>query len=392
LPGHDPPAGTGFPTLTHTGVAPPSAADPGNPCPDDAPQRRYDVSAINQPIEFNRAAGLTVPNGRIYVLNAEIDAVRNATKAIEPLVIRANAGDCLTVVLTNAMTDQPASFHVDAASLDARGSLGITLGFNAGQVAQPQETVTYRYYLPSELGTVLIRDFGNIYRNAREGLYGALIVEPAGASYTDPHSGEPLLSGVAAVISQPNGETFREFVTIFQDNDPDIGLFVMPYDEEVNRIVGVNYRAEPLSLRLAAFDVLRDADPIRPEDAAAAAALFSAAAFGDPTTNVFQTYAGDPVRFRVVSAYSEQNQVFSVEGHQWQLTPQIPGSDVVSSRYLPPTAVLNVQLDSSGGVQARPGDYLWLNHRLPFLKAGQWGILRVLPVGAESGILPLGGP
>jgi hypothetical protein len=192
------------------------------------------------------------------------------------------------------------------------------------------------------------------------------------------------------VIQPPGAPDFREFVTVFQDNDPDIGLFLMPYDEDVNRVVGVNYRAEPLSLRLGALGVLLDADPIPDDMLEDAAALFDSERFGDPATPVFEAFAGDPVRFRVVSGFSEQNQVFAIEGHEWQLTPQIPGSDVVSARYLPPTGVLNIELQRTGGPKERPGDYLWLNHRLPYMKAGQWGILRLHPAAAaEVDLLPL---
>jgi hypothetical protein len=327
---------------------------------------------------------MTIQTGRMYVLDADVDAVLNQERRPGPLVIRGNAGDCITINFTNRMSDQPASLHLDSPTFDPQGSLGITLGFNPDQTVQPGEGITYRYYADKELGAVLIRDFGNLFRNPREGLYGALIVEPVGSTYWDPHTGLPLESGVEAVIQNPDQPDFREFVTVFQDNDPDIGLFLMPYDEEVNRLVGVNYRAAPLALRLAALNVILDSDPIEPTQMSLATALFDSAAFGEPETNVFQAFSGDPVRFRVLSAYSEQNQVFSVEGHDWRLTPQLAGSDIVSSRYLPPTGVLNIELRSAGGPQHHTGDYQWGNHRLPYEKAGQWGLMRLYEPGAED--------
>ncbi len=389
LPGSAPPVGPGFPQLNFTGEAPPEAASPGDPCPEGAPEKSFDVSAIDHPLVFNQEAGLTLHSGRLYLLDSDVEALREGALRPEPLVIRINAGDCLTVNLSNLMAASPASFHVDSPSFDPQGSLGITLGYNPEQTVQPGERRSYRFYAESELGAVLIRDFGNLFRNAREGLYGALIVEPAGSSYLHPVTGEPLERGVAAVIHNPALADFREFVTVFQDSDPDIGLPVMPYDEEVNQLVGVNYHAEPLSLRLAAFDVLLDSDPIPASLAVAARAIFDSRVYGDPETDVFEAYVGDPVRFRVVSGYSEQSQVFSVEGHQWALTPTLPGSDVLSARYLPPTGVLNVELMSTGGPAGRPGDYLWGNHRLPYEKAGQWGYLRVLAAGQSTALRPL---
>ena len=389
LPGREPATGPGFPQLTFDGETPPQATTAGNPCPANALQKQFEVSAIEYPsLMVNAAAGLSFPIGRMYVLDSEVEAILNHQERPEPLVIRANAGDCITIQLTNQM-DQPASLHLDSPAFDPQGSLGITLGYNPDQAVQPGQSISYRFYAEQELGTVLIRDFGNLFRNGREGLYGALIVEPEGATYLDPYTGEPLLNGVEAMIRTPDSPDFREFVTVFQDNDPDIGLFVMPYDEEVNRLVAVNYRAEPLSLRLAEFNVLRDRDQLDPNQMTLAKAMFDPRSFPALETNAFATFSGDPVRFRVVSGYSEQPQMFFVESHEWQLTPQLTGSDVVSSRYLPPTAVLNVELMSTGGPQQRPGDYQWGNHRLPFEKAGQWGLMSVLDPSSDTLLKPL---
>lgn len=379
----------GFPQLTFTGALPPEAADPGDPCPTDAPTRFFEISAIDSSLVINRAAGMILRNGRMYVLDKDIEAVLSGAQKPDPLVVRANAGDCINIQFTNRLEDSSASLHLDSPTLDPLGSLGINVGFNPKQTADPGESISYRYYVESELGAILIRDFGNLFRNPRKGLYGALIVEPAGSTYLDPVTGEPVESGIAAVIAHPDNPDFREFVTLFHDSDPDIGLFVMPYDEEVNRLVAVNYRLEPLSLRLAEFGIALDGDQIPPELLDHSRTLFNSEVFGDPNTNVFETYAGEPVRFRVLSGFSEQNQVFAVEGHQWEHMPSLPGSDVLSSRHLPSTGVLNIELDRAGGPAERPGDYQWGNHRLPYQKAGQWGILRVLPQDSSDTLIPL---
>ncbi len=390
LPGRTPPAGPGFPKLAHSAVVPPRADAVGDVCPTDALEFGFAVSAIDVPLMFNAAAGLEQPTGRIYVLDDDVKAVTSGARRPEPLVIRANAGDCVTVRFTNR-SSQPASFYVDGAATDPQASLGVTVGYNPDQAVRPGEWIDHRYYADEELGALLIRDFGNPYRNTREGMYGALIIEPAGAEYFDPFSNKPLRAGVQAVVRTNGGDSFREFVTIFQDTDPDIGLFLMPYDQEVDRLAGVNYRTEPLNNRLLQIGVIEDADAIPEDRLDLAQRVFDSDTFGDPDTNTFEAFAGDPVRFRVVSGHSEQSQVFSVEGHDWQLTPSIAGSDVVSSRYLPPTGVLNVELAGAGGPQARPGDYLWSNHRLPYLKAGQWGLLRVHEQGAETRLSKLYG-
>jgi FtsP/CotA-like multicopper oxidase with cupredoxin domain len=390
LPGREPPvAGEDSIQREATGEEPPLATDPGDPCPADAPEVSFDVAAIQTELVFNKLAGVRIESGRMYVLENDRAAVLSGDLAPEPLVIRANEGDCVTVTFTND-TDEPASFHVDAPQVDPMSSLGITIGYNNRQSARPGETITYRFYAQDELGTVIIRDFGNVFRNAREGLYGALVVEPEGSTYHDPYTGDEIDAGVAAVIKSPGTETFREYVTLFEDTDPDIGLFIMPYDQDVNKLVGVNYRSEPLTLRLNAMGVIEDGDEILEKYWDKAAALYNSDEFWDPATGVFEAYAGDKVIFRVASTYSEQNGVFSVEGHQWRLTPTIPGSDVVSSRYLPSSGVLNVAFDSAGGNGARPGDYVWGNHRMPYNHAGQWGLMRVFETGADESLLPIG--
>jgi FtsP/CotA-like multicopper oxidase with cupredoxin domain len=199
----------------------------------------FDVAAINKELVFNDLSGVRLESGRMYVLEQDRSAVMDGLQEPEPLVLRVNDGDCVSVNFTNR-TDEPASFHVDAPQVDPRSSLGITVGSNDRQSARPGESITYRFYAQDELGTVLIRDFGNVFRSAREGLYGALIVEPEGATYHDPYTNEEIDSGVVAVVRVPGQEAFREFVTVFEDADPDIGLFIMPYDQDVNRIVGVN--------------------------------------------------------------------------------------------------------------------------------------------------------
>jgi len=374
LPGNSPSTGTGFPDLEFTGEAPPDAASPGDPCPSDAPERIYQISAIDLPIIFNQDAGMRISSGKLYVLSDQVDVVLSGEQSPEPLTIRANSGDCLILKLTNEMAEQSASINLDALGLDPQGSLGITLGFNPDQTIESGESIEYKYFAERELGSVLMRDFGDIYRNAREGLYGAVIIEPRGSRYLDPVTGSALLSGLEAVIETADGEMFREFVTIFHDADPDAGLFIMPYEQDVDALVGVNYSAEPLTLRLAQFGVLRDEDFINSRDFERAKGLYDSSEFGDPKTNVFESFTGEQIRLRVISAYSEQNQVFSVEGHQWARTPQLSGSDILSSRYLTPTGVLNIELTAS----QYHGDYIWGNHRLPFEKAGQWGLIRVL--------------
>jgi manganese oxidase len=44
----------------------------------------------------------------------------------------------------------------------------------------------------------------------------------------------------------------------------------------------------------------------------------------------------------------------------------------------------------AGGPYRMPGDYLYMNHRMAYMEAGQWGFLRVRPPD-DRGILSLRG-
>src|SRR3954447_9244369 len=82
-------------------AAPPGAAaqKAGPVCPVGAPQRTYVVSAITTRIVYNEASGDHDPNGVLYVPTSEVPAVRAGLKKPEPLYIRANEGDCVTISL-----------------------------------------------------------------------------------------------------------------------------------------------------------------------------------------------------------------------------------------------------------------------------------------------------
>jgi hypothetical protein len=92
------------------------------------------------------------------------------------------------------------------------------------------------------------------------------------------------------------------------------------------------------------------------------------------TTPLLTAAAGDPLRIHVLAPWSEQAQVFSIEGHRWRLDPQMAGSSLISSIRFGGLEALTLSLD---GGAAPPGDYVYGNHRAPYMEAGLWGYLRV---------------
>ena len=99
-------------------------------------------------------------------------------------------------------------------------------------------------------------------------------------------------------------------------------------------------------------------------------------------------HAGDPVRIHVLGASNEQNQMFSVEKHEWPIEPFMRGADEISVVEFSGSEVLDAFIPSAGGPYKLPADYTWGNQRLPYSQSGQWGYFRVLPAN-DSRILPL---
>jgi hypothetical protein len=100
-------------------------------------------------------------------------------------------------------------------------------------------------------------------------------------------------------------------------------------------------------------------------------------------------YAGDPVQVHVLAPWSEQAQVFSIEGHEWPQTPGLSGTPMRSSVTLGGLDALSLQLaGGAGGPRGIAGDYLYGDHREPYAQAGLWGLFRVRP-DSDCGTVPL---
>jgi hypothetical protein len=105
-----------------------------------------------------------------------------------------------------------------------------------------------------------------------------------------------------------------------------------------------------------------------------------------PDTPVLDARAGDPVRIHVAAPYSEQAQVFSVEGHRWPEEPGLAGTPWRSSQAVAGGEALTFRLDGgAGGPDRLAGVYAWEDHRLPYAEAGLRGRFVVRPPGAGSG-------
>ena len=371
----------------------------GATCPSDTPVREYNVVAINVVITLNRFLDHD-PHGRMFVLEEESARVRreeaqNRTArgssaesavslglqgdAIQPLTIRVNQGECLRVNLTNNLVDrESASLHIHGSGLYVADTGEPSLATNPDAMVAPNETVRYEWWVEEELeGTHYLRSHGNTRKQTSHGLFGAIIVHPVGATFTHPVTGEDHNVGWKADVHLPSGSSYRHFSLLFQDEDQIIGTQVMPYRDRVRGVVGLNYTAEPLEKRLK-----ENIDTSK---------VFRSDVHGNPATPVMESFLGDPLKIHFILPSSEQNQVFTLEGHQWPLEPGMPGSDLLSSVQVGALEAITIVPEyGAGGRAGFPGDYLYGNHREPYRGAGLWGIFRVhAPEAADTGLLPL---
>lgn len=216
--------------------------------------------------------------------------------------MRANAGDCIVVNLTNKLVlpvpdlpgdaDLPRTvalnadhlkpskyvgMHAGVLSFDPRKSDGANVGFNPEQLAAPGETRQYVWYAgriksydavlgaldigsPIEFGTVPLRAMGDVVKHGSQGLVGSLIVEPRGSTWWNEANTSTTGAATSTVATIRNGlKSFKEFVVHYQD-----GLNLRKDGAQANEIrqhwVGddsydfgeraINYRTEPLWSRI----------------------------------------------------------------------------------------------------------------------------------------------
>ena len=183
------------------------------------------------------AARQTLRNriGVMYVRTEDLDAQGRLKPGVpvEPLILRANAGDCIEVNLTNALdpsaqvfkqkflmappfngvnpiTQDPVfkskmsgvvGLHPQLLSYDAARSSGMNVGWN--RLDQPDQlldrvgkTVKYQWYAgkierdaggnlaytPVEFGSLNLFPSDPLYQNIN-GLFGAMIIEPPGSTW-----------------------------------------------------------------------------------------------------------------------------------------------------------------------------------------------------------------
>lgn len=349
--------------------------------------RIFEIALVQAKVIYNRY-GWNDPQGRFFVLKEELERhggldsyirkVESGKLCVEPLVIRANAGDCIEVRLTNllpefweespfqmeTMTDI-AGFHIHLVKFDTIVSDGAANGWNNIAGARQYETLIERFFANEELRTVFFHDHLFANSHQQHGVFGALIVEEAGATFHDIRTGKELEFGTKAVIQRRDGTSFREFALfvhdfalLFDKDGNPLNPPAVPGSHDDPGVMGINYRSEPMRERLKKHE-----DP---------AYIFSSLVHGDPATPVLETYPGDELMIRLLDGAHEEQHAFNLTGMSWKREVADPFSPTVASQTIGISEAFNIHVTK----QYAPGDYLYYFGGIDDVWLGLWGIIR----------------
>ena len=358
-------------------------------CPyvDNCKVKVFEIALIQAKVIYN-SYGWHDPQGRFFVLKedlikhgglyAYVSKVEKGIIKAEPLVIRANAGDCIEIRLTNLLPEilegsafqletktDIAGFHIHLLKFDTIVSDGGSNGWNNIAGARQYETLIERFYADEELRTIFFHDHLFANSHQQHGVFGALIVEPAGSTFHDIRTGAKINSGTQAVIRKADGRAYREFALFVHDfallydkegkplNPPPV-----PESHEDPGVMGINYRSEPMRERLGKKD-----DP---------AYIFSSDVHGDPATPILETYPGDEMMIRIIDGAHEEQHAFNIVGMSWKRELNDKLSPVTSSQTFGISEAFNLRIDEPYG----SGDYLYYYGGIDDVWLGLWGIIR----------------
>lgn len=347
----------------------------------------FEIALVQAKVIYNRY-GWNDPQGRFFVLKEELERqggldayirkVETQKIKAEPLVIRANAGDCIEIRLTNLLPEyieaspfqmktktDIAGYHIHLVKFDTIVSDGAANGWNNIAGARKYETLVERFFANTELNTVFFHDHLFANSHQQHGVFGALLIEEAGATFHDIRSGKELKCGTKAVIRRRDGTSFREFALFVHD-------FAFLFDREGNAlnppevpgshddpgVMGINYRSEPMRERLK-----NHSDP---------AYIFSSIMHGDPATPILETYPGDEMLIRLLDGAHEEQHAFNLTGMSWKKEIGNLVSPEVASQTIGISEVFNIRITRKYG----PGDYLYYFGGIDDAWLGLWGIIR----------------
>lgn len=368
----------------------------------------FEIALVQAKVIYN-SYGWHDPQGRFFVLKEELErhgGLESYIKKIEcgkikaePLVIRANAGDCIEIRLTNLLPEyleespfqmktktDIAGYHIHLVKFDTIVSDGAANGWNNIAGARKYETLIERFFANTELRTVFFHDHLFANSHQQHGVFGALIVEETGATFHNIRTGKELKFGTQAIIKRKDGTAFREFALFVHD-------FALLFDKDGNAlnppevpgshddpgVMGINYRCEPMRERLKHHkDSACDNSSSKYSEHEASsyddpAYIFSSIIHGDPATPILETYAGDELLIRLLDGAHEEQHSFNLTGLSWKKEIADNLSPDTASQTIGISEAFNIHITK----QYQPGDYLYYFGGIDDVWLGLWGIIRV---------------
>ncbi len=411
----------------------------GAHCPSGIPVKFYDITAINVEVALNQW-GDYYP-GYMFVLTKNIEKVRaeeekNAAARedeldpgavtnglqgdyIQPLVIRANQGDCLRVKVRNEVEDEDVGFQVNGSAMIISSTGQPATAATPGAIIPAEEEQEFEWHIPideQEGGHLIMSHAGR--DPSALGLIGTFIVEPHGSKYLDPWTGEALESGWMAMIVNDNERDFREFTLMYHEVGDESfrplnrhGEMIPQRDPQTDAYRpsarALNFRSEPFGINNLAQQEKR----FHFEDESLA---YSSYTFGDAPTTIPRSYLGDPAKFRLVHGGGEVFHSHHPHGGtiRWTRSPQREvqlknlttaaydgpvkypvvrtTSDRVDVQVIGPAEVVDLETECGSGLcQRLAGDFLFHCHVAHHYVAGMWGYWRVYNT-LQDGNYPFG--
>jgi hypothetical protein len=374
-------------------------------CPANAnmtpPQYVAAINSLGGPpplaVNYNSRSSIANPTAIVYVAADSAGNPLSKTSPTEPLVLRANAGDCITVKLFNKFTNTtqassifmtpdgnanqgiafPVKFPITKTSkaislypsarvglrpqlltYDVTQSNGANVGLNPDQTIGPlgpsgivPPPRTYQWYagnivydasgnatgIPIEFGSTNLMPSDPL-EQLPFSLIAGLVVEPQNATWTRVNGSN---TTVDVKEKGSNKFLFREFVAIAQEN-------VYLSDNNSNQFFNaVNFGAEPMTPdRFPALSNWNGWDALQlgcafSSKAGTSARCSLSSVMGNPQTPIFSAVAGTPVRFRMLhpdGLGGFPDDVWTLHGHVWQEEPYVsffsPTQGVVASANL----------------------------------------------------------
>jgi len=399
-------------------------------CPSGAPQRNYNVKAIaDSPLTFADRLGtgnkIINPYPLRYVLTDSSGTPLSTEKT--PLVLRANAGDCVNVTLTNdfplpragdpylpifVMRDQnipgftplgvdstsgfyasmTVGMHPQLLTYDVTSDQGMNVGINPVQTVAPGGKRTYHWYAgnvngathtPIEFGSSTIVNADTIEQPSLS-MVGAFVTEPKGTTW--PTKGE-----LHGDVKLGANTLFREFVNVLQNNAYLYPINALPPKNTAKFFNAMNYTTGSMAYRFSGQNGSNPTNSTVISDAFSNTHPLPGTSieWGDPQT-VWIAERGKPARLRMVhpdGLGGFPDDVIKLHGHVWSEEPYTNSS---ASLGLNTKANwiggrdgfgagnhFDIVLKSAGGAMAIPGDYLLASFPAAEQANGNWALLRV---------------